>query len=84
MVTMERIGNRIYIIETVLFQGETFKNHCIRVSYNSNEQEWRVYLPDQTIIAADSLKTIYKARKSIIEQYDSAETWCINHNEPWY
>ena len=84
MITMEKMENRIYIVEKVLFQGELFTNHRIRVMYDSRDREWYVICPDQTMISADSLKKIYKARKNIVEHYDKAETYCYLNDKPCY
>ena len=79
IVTMERRNNRIYIVETVIFQGETFVINHIRVTHD-DRFKWHVILPDHTIISADRLKTLYKNRKDIVDQYNRSECWCYNHN----
>lgn len=80
IVTMERRDNKIYLVETVIFQGETFVINHIRVTHD-DRFKWHVILPDHTIISADRLKTLYKNRKSIVDQYNDSECWCYNHGE---
>lgn len=83
-VTMKKENERIYITETTFFKGETFNTMNLRVLHNDKDNEYYVILPDHTIIASESLKTLYKARRTIAQHYDDAIMWCFNHNEKLY
>ncbi len=81
---MKKENGCIYITETIFFKGEVFNTMNLRVLRNNRDNEWYVILPDQTIIATESLKTLYKQRRAIARWYDDAILWCFDHNEKLY